>query len=442
MKKHLLLPMALLLLAFSSCTKEDQVANVPGSADQKAKSTHDNSSGHLKIAVLSDIHYMDKSLMNGDMKTDTLFQKDITPNKAMQEYSIPIFRKVIAELMSERPDIVLIAGDLAKSGEAISHKTVDSLLRTLKEKGIKIYIAPGNNDINNKNAYSYNNGVRTRVPNVTADQFVDRYKNFGYGDDTFVDKDPASLSYIAAPYPGLWILSIDAAGAIKEQTMGWIKSKLEEAQNANITVLGLMHYSLVEHVQDINNINPSVIKDWAITANGLAAAGLKVIFTGHGHVNDITMHVSNGHTLYDVETGSLVTPPISYRMMMLKNKELDMDTRYITSIDVPLPDNKEFTAYAQSELAGLLNVVFSRFLKPIVDSALIPEAVPLIRNAYMAHLAGDEKLPPQEQLRIDAFSRKEEVANFSKITFSQSIWAYWTDINTKDHKWHIKLTNP
>lgn len=439
MKKHLLAPVVLLLL-LSSCKKDDQWVTASATADntaQKARSTDGNiGKDHLKIAVLSDIHYMHKDLMNGDLKKDTAFLKDIMPNKAMQEYSIPIFGKVVSELMSEHPDILLIAGDMAKSGEEKSHRAVAELLRTLKEKGIKIYITPGNNDINSPTAYAYNNGIRTKVPNVTSTQFADIYKEFGYSNYKY--KDANSLSYIAEPYPGLWILSIDAVKSLKWQTIEWIKAMMQKAKEDNVTVFGLMHYSLIEHKDEQNKVNQTSIDSSNVKADALAAAGLKVIFTGHGHVNDITMRMANSRTLYDVETGSLVTPPSAYRMMILKNKELDIDTRYITSIDAPLPGSQEFTAYSQSYLAYIMDRFFPNYLGRQLGlrADLIPEATILVRNAYMAHIAGDEKLPPLERMKINAFSNEDH-----GIT-TQTIWAMWTDVNTKDHKWHIKLTNP
>jgi len=46
-------------------------------------------------------------------------------------------------------------------------------------------------------------------------------------------------------------------------------------------------------------------------------AGIRLIFTGHYHANDIVEFTNDGKTLYDIQTGSLVTPPYSYRIMTL-----------------------------------------------------------------------------------------------------------------------------
>jgi predicted MPP superfamily phosphohydrolase len=449
MKKRLLAPVALLLLLISSCKKDDQWITASATADntvQKTTNAYGNiGKDHLKIAVLSDIHYMHQSLAKGNLRQDTAFIKDILPNKTYQEYSAPILRKVLAELMSLQPDIVLIAGDLAKDGEEVSHKEVAELLEQLKSAGMKIYITVGNNDINNPAAVSYNGGIRTRVANVTATQFAGIYKDFGYGNYKY--KDPNSLSYIAEPYPGLWILSIDAAkyapfkrsGAIKPETMEWLKPYLEIAQNENITVLGLMHHNLFEHFANQNGITMNTVIDPSTTiADVLAAAGMKVMFTGHSHALDMALRTSNGHTIYDVVTSSLITYPSAYRIMILKNKELDIDTRYITSIGVPMPSNQDFTAYGKLYQSFLMDQYFKGGLKALfgMPDELIPVAVPLARNAYMAHLAGDEKLPPLEQTKINAFSKA------GPESATKAIWALWTDSGVKDTKWHIKLTIP
>ncbi len=68
------------------------------------------------------------------------------------ELSDPIFREVVSDLMDEKPDILLIPGDLAIEGELVCHETVKGFLQQLENEGIKVFVVPGNNDISNPDA--------------------------------------------------------------------------------------------------------------------------------------------------------------------------------------------------------------------------------------------------------------------------------------------------
>lgn len=451
MKKTFLLAILLLPLLIATCKKEDRMLSSTSANKDKEqiKNENVNSSGHIKIAVLSDVHYMDPSLFKNDPAEEPPFRDYLytNPNKALQAYSVPIFEKVIKELTYENPDLILIAGDLTKDGELASHDKMASLLGELQTPNRKIFVIPGNNDINNTSALGYNGSQTYPVPNITPTDFSTTYAAFGY---TGTERDPNSLSYLAKPFPGLWILAIDASkyspkvsrgGAIKPATMGWIKTQMESAKKNNAMVFGLMHHNLFEHFkgQSGGGFQGTVIDDYTARADSLMSWGLKIIFTGHNHSTDMSELSWNGHNIYDIETGSLITPPTSYRILELKNKELDISTNHLKSIDQPLPDNEDFTTFSRNLLIKNLDGWFPKPLASLfkVPPELIPQAVPLARNAYMAHMAGDEKMPPEEQAALNNFYRLLQTDDFER-TFS----ALWTDNGVKDLKWHIKLINP
>ena len=77
-----------------------------------------------------------------------------------------------------------------------------------------------------------------------------------------------------------------------------------------------MHHGLVEHMLYQSTLMPDyLIDDWKNNAEILADSGLKVIFTGHFHSNDITLLTTHkGNKIYDIETGSLAGYPFPYRL--------------------------------------------------------------------------------------------------------------------------------
>lgn len=452
MKKIFLLAATLMIVIFISCRKSYQADKIEYSTNEKLNNSNGSeNSGHIKIAVVSDIHYLDPSLLQNNAETGTAFQKTIgeEPNKAVLQYSSAIFSKVIDELLYEKPDIVLVTGDLAQAGEKVNHQAVSSFLDQLRNNGSKVYVTIGNHDINDPKAKGYNGNTSFPVPNVTPSEFTSIYSNFGYG--TALSKDPNSLSYIAQPYPGIWILAIDGAkysptssrsGRIKPETMQWIKQQMAMAKQSNITVFGLMHHNLIEHFAGQNDVTPgTLIEEPTARADTLMAWGLKIVFTGHSHATDITMRATGGKTLYDIETGSLVTPPSSYRLLILKNKELDISTTKISSINADLPDNQNFIDYSQKALFSSLDQFFRTYIMLWPDALSSAQAIsmaPLASHAWMAHMAGDENISPSEQAKIDSLNY---MTPFPKFSIS-ALNALWTDIGIKDAKWHIKLTDP
>jgi 3',5'-cyclic AMP phosphodiesterase CpdA len=430
-----------------ACQKQlEPIENSKNGIAPQSLSNIKNNSGHIKLAVLSDIHYMHPSLNVNNGISGTEFQKmlDANPNKALLEYSVPIFESVLNAILIEKPDILLIAGDLTKDGEMVGAQAVAEKLKALKNAGIKIYLVPGNNDINNNSSFLYDGNAKIPVPNTSPAQYEEIFSDFGFA--SAISRDASSLSYVAEPFEGLRILAIDAAkysptysrsGKIKPATMQWINQQMNEAKEQNITVLGMMHHNLIQHLTDQNKVMPgTVVDDWSANADMLISAGLKVIFTGHNHSNDITMRITNGDTLYDVETGSLVAAPSPYRIMILKNKELDIETRYVTNISAALPEGMDFVTYSKQAQLNLLSRFMGNILPSVyqVPADLLPVAIPLASNAYAAHMAGDEWLSPHEAAAIQSLSKLDTYG-----ALSYTIKNLWTDLGIKDGKWHFKV---
>lgn len=429
--KNYFLVAALALLALS-CKKSGK--NMPDEGQTNRPAT-------LKIAVVSDVHYMDPSLLANGAASGKAFQDYLDQDPKLLQYSAAVFQKVIADLKHERPDILLVPGDLTKDGEPVCHNAVAAYLAQLKEQGTKVLVVPGNHDINNAKAVQYNGDMATPLPRTTAQNFARIYKDLGYQDAH--EKDPASLSYLAKLYKDLWILSIDASkyedygpsgdvaeGRIKDATMTWLLKKLAEAKTEHATIFAMMHHNLVEHYTNQTQLDPGyVINDWQNKVKALMDAGLRVIFTGHYHANDITAYDYNGKTLYDIETGSLVTAPLPYRMMILQGNTFNIETNTVQSISQTLPGGVNFTAYSGQFLSQHLDGYFNGLLQNRfgAPAPLAQMASPIFREAIMAHFAGDESLPASQQAQINALAAySADLAGMATIL--------WTDIGVADNK--------
>ncbi|HSU49075.1 MAG TPA: metallophosphoesterase [Segetibacter sp.] len=423
-----------------SCQKElNKQAILPADGIDFNKH-HDNP--HPKIAIVSDIHYMHPSLLINNGAEGTAFQNYLNQDPKLIQYSDAIWRQVMVELKRENPDILLVPGDITKDGEKIGHEAMASFFNELNSNGTQVYVIPGNHDINNAKAKIYDGGNDRPVDMTSKEDFASIYGNFGYHDA--IARDPNSLGYVVQAEPGLRIIGIDAskyeeygpsgdvaAGRIKPETLTWILAQLAKAKQEHMTVFAMMHHNLIEHYAGQSQLDPGyVIDDWQNVVNTLMDGGLKTIFTGHYHANDISSYSYNGNTLHDIETGSLVTAPSPYRIIIVKENKLEIESNTVQTISATLPGNLNFPAYANLFLSQHLDGYFNYYLTNILGvqpPSVVSFASPLFRNGIMAHFAGDEKMPPEQRAKI------EELATMSQ-QLAGIVTTLWTDTGVKDNK--------
>ncbi|NTU57876.1 MAG: hypothetical protein HGB00_02995 [Chlorobiaceae bacterium] len=403
-----------------------------------------------KISVISDPHYFAPSLL---VSEGSAFDAYLASDRKMIAESEAILKSAIEIVENENPDILLISGDLTKDGEKVSHAALAEYLKTLESTDIKVYVIPGNHDVNNPNAVSYDGSTTTAVESVTANEFADIYNDFGYGEALY--RDPASLSYIAAPQENLWILGIDSciydpnsatAGVVTPDTKAWILEKLAEATVKGITVVGMMHQNLSEHFTLQADLFPEyVVQDSTKLAEELAVAGLKVMFTGHFHANDVntitgTTSVGDSYQMTEIETGSLVTWPSPVRTVTLNtDNTLDISSESITAINYDL-GGKTFEEYASDYLNTGLNELAVHYLMGSfgISQQAAGQVAPLFSAAMAAHYKGDETPDATTLATIQAMAAS---SNPLQMQLAAVLNSLWTDSFPADNTVQIELQN-
>ncbi|KNY25245.1 metallophosphoesterase family protein [Pseudobacteroides cellulosolvens] len=383
---------------------------------------------NAKIAVISDAHYFAPELGI----TGSAFEAYLAQDRKLIAESSAISNAVIDELKKSDVKIVLVSGDMTKDGEKLSHLQFSKLLKDLEKSGKKVYVVPGNHDINNPESNSYLGDTATPVENVTPDQFKKIYYHFGFSEA--ISRDRHSLSYVVEPVPGLRIIAMDSAkyndnarktspvigGEFSEDTYNWIKKQIKEAKSKGKTVIGLMHHGLLEHFNGQKQyFDEFVINNWEKISEEFADLGMEAVFTGHYHAQDISSKTTTtGNKIYDIETGSLVSYPSPYRIVDITQDKMTVETKNITSIDY---DTKGalFQDYAYNYLKTGLKDVLPLMFKTLIMrmNPAIPEeqayllgkqaadAQPapsvtsmtvydLLSDAMIAHYKGDEELNP------------------------------------------------
>ena len=373
-----------------------------------------------KIAIATDLHLMAPELLEQE---GPAFDKALLSDRKLLVESPVIISALFDEVIAARPDLFLITGDLSKDGERPSHELMRDMLRRVSGAGIRVLVIPGNHDINNPLAAYYRGEERRPAPMVSPEEFAEIYKDYGYSLESadILERGPR-LSYLAEPIEGLWIIAIDSniyehnirdhypqtIGSLSKEDHDWIREVGRRAKAEGKLLLGMIHHGVLEHFQLQGVIaGEYLLKNWLRDSEKLADAGLRVIFSGHFHAQDVMMRRFRSGYLYDVETGSPVTYPCPYRIVKVYDDRLEVRTNYIRLPGESLPrggglDLQDYAyEHLKAGLPGMVAFVMEYFRRHHPDK-VTPEQAQLIVNAYPAfedlvlaiytgHIIGDEK---------------------------------------------------
>jgi len=352
----------------------------------------------VKFAVISDLHMYDPSLGSAG----AAFEKTMNSDRKLLLDSEDLLDYAIEDILKSEAEFVLISGDLTKDGELVNHEIVAEKLGEFKAAGLGVYVVPGNHDVNNPDAVSYDGDGTTQVDTVMYDEFAEIYRSFGYGEALFSDTD--SLSYVAEPVEGLWILALDACrsdenqpgaeeivgGRFSGKSIDWIAQMLTEAQSQGKAVVAMMHHGVAEHWEGKAKLHPDyLIEDFGHFGAFLASHNVRLVFTGHYHAHDITRaDFEDGKYIYDVATGSLITAPCPIRYCSITDNVFAVESEFIVDKLHPGTDFAEnATAFVKKTVVLEAYNTLKKYKVSDKDSEYIADAV---GDGFVAHYSGDE----------------------------------------------------
>ena len=381
--KKILAPLLALALALP-------VACVPAAAKSAAA---------LRIAVISDPHVLPETMTGGGTSADFLENTGDRGKPAAQ--SEAFFAAALADVKrragQENLDFLLIPGDLTLNSEYDGHVRVTQLLKKFeKETGVKVAVVPGNHDINHGSAADYSTGVKTSPRRLQAGEFLEMYAPFGY-DLPNCEIFEGTLNY-AADLGGSYRLiaidtnlrSLDGVQRTENDLRDWAVAQCEKAAAAGKTVVGMGHHNLAEQfgLQEavLDNFNFDNVGQ---IAEDFADAGMHYYFSGHIHLGEIAMRVSDrGEPLYDICVAASIAYPGEYRTVKfsaaggksqadvrshpipytLKKLQPPFDTPYYSTLF-----GLSFGGSDGDGLAGYLKGTARRKLEPKLRDMKIPE---------------------------------------------------------------------
>ncbi len=286
----------------------------------------------FSFQVIADTHFVPAAncASVGDIQNlpGNAMYSHATSQGQMNTESEALLMEMLDEFRMSGQEILLIAGDLT-NGKRASHTAFAEILREFcLETGKTVYVICGNHDVQKQNDDGQS---------VTIDEFKTIYNDFGYKEAINVDVN--SGSYVVELGADLRLLAIDSCnlgednGIITQSLYSWIQEQAQAARDCGKKLIAMMHHSAVRHfaVQEVIEVENG---DFDSFGAFLADEGIKYVFTGHIHGNDISAYKSrSGNTVFDVMTGSLITSPNSFRTVSVFTDRVEIATDYITNVD-------------------------------------------------------------------------------------------------------------
>ena len=291
----------------------------------------------LKVAVASDIHYRPPSALPpiakaNDLPGDPLYHHANT--KGMLTYEADaVIAAFLAGVEAAGAKYLLIPGDLSEEGHWAEHRGIAKKLRDFQKRtGIRVFVIPGNHDIRTSASQG----------RLNLSDFLELYADLGY--DRALARFEGDASYTAELGGGYRLLAIDAVvyredeSYISPELFAWIEAQCLQAREDGKKLIAMTHYNVLDHFL-VEGFTAGLlcVDQYRTLATALADLGVKYVFTGHQHANDISHAVTaQDNKIFDIETGCLLTYPNAWRKVTFTDASVKIETSYVDKIDTSL----------------------------------------------------------------------------------------------------------
>jgi 3',5'-cyclic AMP phosphodiesterase CpdA len=301
----------------------------------------------FKALLATDTHYLAPSLTDHG----AFYEEGIAGGDGKDdEYSPEIFHALLAQAEAEKPDALILTGDLTYNGEKTSHEELAAFLEQLRQKGVQPLVLSGNHDLNNGYALAYQGSTALAIPTVDRAAFRKIYANAGY--EQAYAQDPHSLSYFYEARKDLDLLFIDSNAIVVDylgdDTLSWMESELAKAKEKGHTVLSFTHQSVL--LQNPLLKEGYLIGNQSALLSLLERYGVRVNFSGHIHLQ----HQASDGKLRDIATSSLLVSPnhcarleVGAEGLSYQSQDLDV-AAYAKAAGLSDPHLLDFANYSAS----------------------------------------------------------------------------------------------
>ncbi len=329
----------------------------------------------LKLNVISDIHYYSKKTgISGKG-----FEKENakTPNDLLN--CEEILTSLMNQLAEDESEIVLVSGDVTTMAEREAHEGVIKLLRSLKERGKKVYVITATHDYHDGDVTRrYEGDEAVTVPAVRRDELWDMYYEFGPDEAIAVHRE--SMSYVVQLSDGyrLFALNDDSnrknGAGFSDECFEWITEQIKDAEKNGQFIIPMTHHPMLSPSPFYTIIGGgNLMKDADMRIDQFTEMGLHYMFTGHTHMQDISYKVTeNGKVFYDITTAAAVGYPANFRQVTFIPAEGKID---VNTVDVKCDiDGRRLQDHLEDKFFGMIRRVIDAAGKDIPELARLATA--------------------------------------------------------------------
>ena len=130
----------------------------------------------VRIFLMTDPHFLGNELY--DEGTASASVRNLRDGKEVV-YTDEIMMAFVDTALTEKPDAVIVAGDMTFNGEKASHLEFTEIFRPLSEAGIPVYVIPGNHDLRNPFSRAFIGDAVYHAATVETSDFEEIYADFG-----------------------------------------------------------------------------------------------------------------------------------------------------------------------------------------------------------------------------------------------------------------------
>ena len=267
-----------------------------------------------RMMVVTDLHYLAPALYAGS----SLFLRALESGDGkLTQHGEELLAALEAEAAHQRPDALLVTGDMTFNGERESHELLAAAFARIEAAGTPVWVLPGNHDIRNPSARAYGEGVWMAVPAVDPDQFREIYRDFLPEEEA---GEAGGFSGRVEVSDRLWLALVD--GAVYRETaevygvctgahLAWMEGLLAEAEAAGAEVVTASHHNLLPHSSLA--AESYVLRDGERLAALLRSRGCRLHLSGHLHIQ----HIAEEEGIVDAATGGFCITPHRYALVTL-----------------------------------------------------------------------------------------------------------------------------
>ncbi len=301
----------------------------------------------ITIYHATDIHYISPQLCDNSPRFVDMIA---TGDGKMTHYIEPITEAFTADVIRNKPDYLLIGGDITFNGEKQSHIDFAKKLKRIEDGGTQVLVIPGNHDVDYPFSYRYEGDFYYKTDRMLKEDFENTYTDFGL--KQAYSRDKITFSYFYRLTDKITVLALDTnttgTGICSDETVAWVEKEVNKLKEGTQLIV-LTHQNLLNHFENGSYASKYTIINNRALINALNKKGVLLNLSGHIH----TQHKYEADGITDIATESLAVMPYNYGIITCNSEKAEYQTgttnirSWVKENDIQDPNLQQFSTYSE-----------------------------------------------------------------------------------------------